>query len=112
MRPASELNSDELNREIARLSGWVDIKWQDLGYVRFWEGLPPESVHRKAIPDYLEWANAGKLLEEMVTNWGWEYAAWLVAKAAHKDDGTDYAPPDAIRHAYYEWKRGKDADTE
>ena len=111
MKPIDQMDSDALNREIARLRGELQTSC-DLSLYDIWMGLPDFMIQEEVYPNYLLWANAGKLLEEMVTNWGWEYAAWLVAKAAHKDDGTDYAPPDAIRHAYYEWKRGKDADTE
>jgi len=103
MRPASELNSDELNREIARLRGdvrdWIlnadgEIE-QLLGHI--W-------------PNYLEWANAGPLLEKMVADMGWPAATEYIWEHGIGDMAVGTPCIRGIRRAYYEWRIN--ADTE
>ena len=119
MKPIDQMDSDALNREIARLRGdvrdWIlnadgEIE-QLLGHI--W-------------PNYLEWANAGKLLEEMQAVrveteegfHGWK-VSWPTGRFA--DDGMETPIwnsicvakgelTKAIRRAYYEWRIN--ADTE
>ena len=114
MKPASEMTSDDLNREIARLRGelWTQITA---------DGTPGAyRAQRERYPDYLLWVNAGPLWGELIDNIGFEPAVKHLCELAESmallgllgDKPMSAWITDAIRHAYYEWKRGKDADTE
>ena len=124
MKPIDQMDSDALNREIARLRGEITEKQT---YIFDEHGRRPANIV-PTWPNYLEWANAGKLLEEMQAVrveteegfHGWK-VSWPTGRFA--DDGMETPIwnsicvakgelTKAIRHAYYEWKRGKDADTE
>ena len=116
----SEMNSEQINRAIAELRGWTDIAEREtpMGELLLC-GNPPDldSVGWYALPDYLLWQHAGKLLEEMCrptlsqhnNDDQWSVLYW-------KDIGDGGAvvqsgpscdePPDAIRRAWKQWKEG------
>ena len=114
MKPIDQMDSNEINRAIAELRGELVLSaYAPVGKVI-------------GYPDYLEWANCGKLLEEMkdvcveTENWyhGWR-VIWFTGKYA--DDGMETPIwnsicvakgelTKAIRRAYYEWRIN--ADTE
>jgi len=111
MKPIDQMDSNEINRAIAELRGELVLSaYAPVGKVI-------------GYPDYLEWANCGKLLEEMedvrveTENW---YHGWRVSWFTGKYAGDGKTPvwngicvalgelTKAIRRAYYEWKRGEE----
>lgn len=111
MKPVNELSSGELNRAIARLRG----EWpppEDVQTLRIHperERLivvePGEYLGRiYELPDYLEWQHCGELFEDLADYYG---AVGAMEKAGEQvpEDNPDMALSDAIRRAWYEWKR-------